>query len=160
MKKAFVLLAAMSLACFCFLEASAFSDPGKPDFSGVWKFNAQKSKLQTLVPESGVFRIDHKEPAFHLSRTFVNKGKEDTWGIDLTTDGKEVVQQGEEETVRARLTWEGNDLIFDSTIIRGNREASNVVRYHLSDDGKIFTATERFRGPRFKYDNLWVFDKE
>lgn len=160
MKKALVMLVGILLVCVCFSEVIGSSDQGKPDFSGVWKFNPQKSKLQIPAPASGVFRIDHKEPAFHLSRTFMSDGKEDTWGIDLTTDGKEVVQQGKAETVRARLTWDGNDLVFDSKIILKDREASNVVRYHLSEDGKTFTATEIFRGPRLKYDNVWVFDKQ
>jgi hypothetical protein len=28
------------------------------------------------------------------------------------------------------------------------------------ESGLTFTATESFRGPRFKYDNVWVFDKD
>jgi hypothetical protein len=85
--------------------------------------------------------------------------KSDDWKIDLTTDGKEVVQEGKDETVRARLYWEGNDLIFDSKIILKDREASNVVKYHLSEDGKTLIATEHFRGPILKYGNVWVFEK-
>jgi hypothetical protein len=160
MKKGLLLLMGILSACLCFSDAGGYLDQKKPDFSGAWKFNPQKSKLQIPAPGSGVFHIDHKEPAFHLSRTFMSNGKEDTWGIDLTTDGKEVVQQGKGETVRARLSWDGNDLVFDSKIILKDREATNVVRYHLSEDGQTFTATESFRGPRLKYDNIWVFDKE
>jgi hypothetical protein len=55
---------------------------------------------------------------------------------------------------------EGNELVFDSRIVLQDREATNLVRYSLSADGKTFTATERFRGPVVKYDNIWVFDKE
>ncbi len=160
MEKALLLLTGILSACLCFSDVSGTLDQKKPDFTGVWKLNSEKSKLQIPAPSSGVFRIDHKEPAFHLSRTFMSNGKEDTWGIDLTTDGKEVVQQGTGETVRARLSWDGNDLVFDSKIILKDREASNIVKYHLSEDGKTFTATESFRGPRLKYDNVWVFDKE
>jgi len=132
----------------------------KPNFSGTWNFNPEKSKLQIPAPTSSTFRIDHREPEFHLSRTHVFEGKSDTWGVDLTTDGKEVIQESDGQTIHICLTWEGNDLIFDSKIVMKDREATNVVRYHLSEDGKIFTATERFRGPLLKYDNVWVFDKE
>ena len=134
-------------------------DAAKSNFSGVWNLALQKSKLQIPAPDSGVFNIDHKEPSFHLSRTFLKGGESDTWSIDLTTDGKEVVQAGQTETFRGRLRWEGNDLILDSTITIKDRTATNVVRYHLSDDGLTLTATESFRGPRLKYDNVWVFDK-
>jgi hypothetical protein len=134
--------------------------PGHPDFTGTWIFNAAQSKLQIPVPDSGVFRIDHKEPVFRLSRTFVQKGKEDTWGIDLTTGGKDVVQKSASDTTSGHLTWDGRDLVFDSTISIGTRKASNIVRYELSEDGKILTAVEKFRGPVVKYDNVWVFDKQ
>ena len=134
-------------------------DAAKSNFSGVWNLALQKSKLQIPAPDSGVFNIDHKEPLFHLSRTFLKGGQSDTWSIDLTTDGKEVVQEEKTETFRGRLRWEGNDLVLDSTITIKNRTATNVVRYHLSDDGLTLTATESFRGPRLKYDNVWVFDK-
>ena len=132
---------------------------GKPDFSGTWIFVPAKSKMQIPVPTSAIFRVDHREPIFKISRTLVQGEKSDDWKIDLTTDGKEVVQRGNNETVRGRLYWEGNDLIFDSKIILKDREASNVVRYHLSEVGKTLTATERFRGPILKYDNVWVFEK-
>lgn len=129
------------------------------DFSGVWKFNPEKSRLQVPVPSASTFVIDHKEPHFHLTRTHVYDGKPDTWSIDLTTDGKEVVQQDGEQTLHVRLYWEGNHLIFDSKIMLKNKEATNIVRYQLSEDGKAFTAVESFRGPRLKYDNIWVFDR-
>jgi hypothetical protein len=135
-------------------------DAAKPNFSGVWNLDLQKSKLQTPAPDSGVFNIDHKEPSFHLSRTFMQGGQSDTWSIDQTTDGKEVIQEEQTETFRGRLKWDGTDLILDSTISIKGRTATNVVRYHLSEDGRTFTATESFRGPRLKYDNIWVFDKE
>jgi len=43
----------------------------KPDFSGDWVFNAEKSKLQIQVKlESATFTIDHKEPDFRFSLVF------------------------------------------------------------------------------------------
>jgi hypothetical protein len=151
------------LCLVSFLGFTGFAlaqQPQKPDFSGTWKFNAEKSKLQIPAPSSSTFMVDHKEPKFHLTRTHVYDGKPDTWSIDLTTDGKEVVQQEADRTLHARLYWEGNELVFDSKIVLKDREATNVVKYQLSLDGKTFTASESFRGPRLKYDNIWVFDKE
>jgi hypothetical protein len=139
----------------------AWVPPGKSiDFSGVWKFNPEKSRLQIPAPSASTFVVDHKEPRFHLTRTHVYDGKPDTWSIDLTTDGKEVIQQEGDQTLHVRLYWEGNQLIFDSKIILKDREATNIVRYQLSEDGKTFTATESFRGPRLTYDNVWVFDRQ
>ena len=152
----FVVLAAAALAA----GALASQEARKPDFSGTWVFNTAKSTMQIPAPDSGVFSIDHKEPVFKLSRTLVKGGKSDAWGIDLTTDGREVVQKGETETTSGRLTWEGNELVFDSTIALKDRKASNIVRYSLSADGSVLTAVEKFRGPVVKYDNIWVFDRK
>lgn len=153
------IIAAIALAAALILVVGAGQNAARPNFSGVWNLDLQKSKLQIPAPDSGVFNIGHKEPSFHLSRTFIKGGENDTWSIDLTTDGKEVVQAGQTEIFRGRLRWEGNDLILDSTISVKDRTATNVVRYHLSDDGQVLTATENFKGPRLKYENTWVFDK-
>jgi len=143
-----------------FLAFSWGQESQRPNFSGVWKFNPAKSKLQIPSPTASVFRIDHKEPDFDLSRTHTYGEKSDTWGIHLTTDGKEVIKEEEGRKILVRLFWEGNDLVFDSRNVLQDREATNLVRYTLSEDGRVFTATERFRGPMVRYDNIWVFDKE
>lgn len=149
----------LALALLAPIASSAPPEATKPDFSGEWTLNREKSRLQTPMPDSTLFLIEHREPAFRLTRTHVVKGKADTFSIDLTTDGKEVVKQTPEETLHSRAYWEGRKLVFDSRIVRGSREATNVVRYSLSDDGRVFTAEETFRGPKVKYDNVWVFDR-
>ncbi len=132
----------------------------KPNFSGVWKFNPDKSSLQIPPPTSSIFQVMHQEPYFNIIRTHQYVEKSDTWEINLTTDGKEFVQEKNGEKLVGRLYWEGNTLVFDTKISIKNREASNIVRYELSEDGKTLTASERFRGPAVKYDNVWVFEKD
>jgi hypothetical protein len=132
----------------------------KPNFSGVWKYNPSKSNLQIPPPTSSTLEIEHNEPDFILTRTHYYEEVSDTWGIHLTTDGKEVIQEEGEEKLVVHLYWEGNQLVFDSKIYIRNREASNIVKYALSEDGNTLIATEHFCGPVIKYDNVWVFDKE
>ncbi len=134
----------------------------KPDFSGDWVFNAEKSKLQIQVKlESATFTIDHKEPDFRFSRLFVIDGKDDAYSYKLTTDGKEKVEEQPNRTNTSRLYWDGDVLVFDVRIVlKDGREATNVVRYSLRDGGRTFVAEEKFRGPVLKYDNLWVADRK
>jgi len=143
----------------CTAATSMATDVSRPDLSGVWRYVPEKSKLQIPPPESAVFRIDHREPLLKLLCTLVTENGDDTWGIRLRTDGKEVVQEGDGETLRVLLYWDGNDLVFDYVIMLKDRQATNVVRYHLSEDGKTCRATESFRGPIVKYDNIWVLTK-
>ena len=62
--------------------------------------------------------------------------------------------------IHASLRWEGETLLFDSTLEREGEQATNIVRYQLSDDGQMFIAEERFRGREHSYENTWVFDKQ
>jgi hypothetical protein len=132
----------------------------KPNFSGSWVVNLEKSKLEIKVElESATFTIDHKEPNFRFSRVFVIGGKDNALAWALTTDGKEAVTVDDGRTDHSRLYWDGDVLVFEvRMVLKDGREATNVVRYSLRDGGRTFVAEEKFRGPVLKYDNLWVAD--
>jgi len=134
----------------------------KPNFSGSWVVNAEKSKLEIKFElQSATFAIDHNEPDFRFSRVFVISGKDNALAWALTTDGKEVVTVEDGRTDYSRLYWDGDVLVFDVRIVlKDGREATNVVRYSLRDGGRTFVAEEKFRGPVLKYDNLWVADRK
>ncbi len=134
----------------------------KPDLTGTWVLNLEKSRLQIEDKiESGTFRIEHKEPVFRFSRVFVVDGKEDALSYDLTTDGKEKIENGPGRTTTSRLYWDGDVLVLDERIVlKDGRQATNVVRYSLQDGGRTLVAEEKFRGPLRKHDNLWVADRK
>ena len=131
----------------------------KPNFSGTWKFNPEKSQLQIPPPDFSTFLFRHDEPDFFLTRTLVMAGVEDTFSIHLRTDGKTVETQHRGMDIKAQLRWEENTLIFDSVILRDDDEATNVVRYRLEDDGKTFIAEEKFTSAEINYKNIWVLEK-
>lgn len=133
----------------------------KPNYTGTWRANFAKSKLEIQAPESTVFVIEHHEPHFRLSRTHTFQGKSDTWGIALTTDGKEVVREEENRRLHCRLEWEGNSLVFTVRIqMRDGEEVTDHVKYVMAADGKSFTAYESYRGQTSKADNVWVLEKQ
>lgn len=131
----------------------------KPDFTGTWAFNAAMSRLQIPAPESSEFAIEHRDPHFRLTRTLVMQGHRDTFSIDLMTDGSPFrLAHPRGYEIQGRAYWDGSVLAFDSTIEQGDEQATNAVRYHLSDDGRSLTAEERFRSRDLSYDNVWVLD--
>ena len=132
----------------------------KPDFTGTWKFNPDKSSLQIPAPESTTFVIEHRDPRFHLERTHVFGGNSDTFSIDLMTNAEAVVHAHAGFEIHASLQWEEETLIFDSKLEREGELATNIVRYSLSDDGQSFIAVEQFCGKEYSYENAWVFDKQ
>jgi uncharacterized SAM-dependent methyltransferase len=64
--------------------------------------NRELSRLQTPMPDSTLFTVEHREPNFRPSRTHVAKGKADELSIALTTDGTEVVSHGSGKTTHRR----------------------------------------------------------
>ena len=117
-----------------FILTTIASGEEKPNFSGVWKVNKEKCRLQLRIKlenlTKGEFTIKHNEPNFHFSRTFVVKGMgSNTYSYDLTTDGKEAVKKEDDSTIYSRLYWDNNALILDSRIVTKDGEATNWVRY-------------------------------
>jgi hypothetical protein len=135
---------------------------GKPDLSGTWALNLEKCQLQFPANlDGGTITIEHKDPAFRFSRTFVIGGKEDSLSYELTTDGREKIVTGPGRTTTSRLYWDGDVLVLDEKIVLADgRAATNVVRYSLIDGGRTLVTDEKFRGPFHKHDNLWVADRK
>ncbi len=139
----------------------AVQKAAKPDFSGTWKLNLAKSKLEIPPPDSSTFQIAHKEPAFHLQRTHVFQGTPHNLALELTTDGREVIHRvASGREVHIRLLWQGDRLVFDSFWFEAGAKTTNVVTYSLSGDAKVFTADQRVSGPKDRRHNLWVFDRQ
>ena len=64
----------------------------KPDFSGDWILNKDKSNLQLKILkklERAVATIEHKDPDFKLSRVFTIDGQDNSLKLELKTDGIE-----------------------------------------------------------------------
>ncbi|HVP90767.1 MAG TPA: hypothetical protein VMS75_06060 [Terriglobales bacterium] len=153
------LLGAAALVAAVLMVAAA---PAKPDFSGVWVVNVQKSQLAAWARfDSTTITIEHKEPKFRFHRVSVKAGKTDEVSWELTTDGVEKVEKEGGGASHSWLTWDGEVLVyFSHKVLPNGREARDIVRYTLRDGGKTFVAEEKFRGPLVKYDNLWVADKK
>lgn len=131
----------------------------KPDFSGTWRFNPGRSRLEISPPEETTITIVHNEPAFRMVRTHVMQGRTDTFTMEVTTDGKDVLLARDRMTIHARVYWEGLILVFDSTLEMEGTNVMNVVRYQLEPGGTTLIARESLRGERRSYDNVWFLDK-
>jgi hypothetical protein len=133
----------------------------KPDFSGEWMLNRTTSSLQgeTAAVESGVIRIQHREPAFTFQRTFVvNKQTVDA-SYEIQTDGREVATAGRGLTSRSRLEWQGTSLLLTALITGPRGEVSNIVRYELLDGGRVLRAIEDLGGAAPVHHNVWIYDR-
>jgi len=107
----------------------------QPNFTGSWKLNREKSKLQIPQPTSSIFEIEHSEPKFCLTRTLVYGEQSNTITLDLTIDGEEHLHEIGGITARIRLHWDGDTLVGHMQVAAKDDEGTNVVRYSLENGG-------------------------
>ena len=135
----------------------------KPNFSGEWVLNRQESTLPPPVAsvESGVVRIEHREPAFTFHRSYVIGGASRAAQFARETDGRELTEPGAVQgvTTTSMLRWDGPALVLAMRIKGPGFEATNDVRYELVSDGRRLRATEQGRSPQGNHDAVWIYDR-
>ena len=133
----------------------------KPDFSGEWILNRQASTLSPGADgvQSGVWRIEHREPTFRHKAAFVTKSNPIEYEYELVSDGREVVGTQQGARTVSSLRWEGNALVVTWRTQRSDGEMEISFRYELLDAGRRLRATERVRGTDHDQDNVWIFER-
>jgi len=128
-------LAALMIAAIVCVCASIASAQTKPDFSGTWKLNREKSKFARGGPDGLLIKIDHKEPAFSENWTVSTPDGERSFQAKYTTDGKETEQEVMGRMAKTSAKWEG-----DALVIEFKSEGGFFKRkITLSADGKTIT---------------------
>lgn len=133
----------------------------RPDFSGEWILNRQASTLSPGADavQSAVWRIEHREPTFRHTASFVTESNPIQWEYELLSDGREVVSTEQGATTVSSLTWDGNALVVTWRTQRSDGEMKISFRYELLDAGRRLRAMEQVRGTDHDQDNVWVFER-
>lgn len=150
------------VATVFFLGASlSTSGQSKPDFSGEWILNRPASRLSpgAEAVQSGVVRIEHREPEFRYKATLVSEGKPFEYAYELLTDGREVTGTQLGRATVSSLRWDGDALVFTGRVQGANAETNVSFRYELLDGGRRLRGVEQVRGSGRDQDNVWIFDK-
>ena len=149
----------MSVVFLALVSPSMANGQPRPDFSGEWTLDRSASSLQgdMAAVEGGVLRIQHREPSFEFSRTFIIKTQPIETSFDIQTDGREIARSDRGLTSRSRLEWQGNSLLLTVLIDAPRGIVSNVVRYELLDDGRSLRAVEDVGGAAPTHHNVWMF---
>jgi hypothetical protein len=133
----------------------------KPDFSGEWVLNRQASTLSPGADavQSGVVRIEHREPTFRYEAAFVSQGGPLQYKYELLSDGRETVSTQQGITTVSSLRWEGEALVAAWHIQRPDGEMKISFRHELIDAGRRLRAVEQLRGSGRDQDNVWMFER-
>ncbi len=137
----------------------------KPNLSGTWIFDAQKSALKVPGPAAMTLQIDQKDPHFSFARTEKYGDQSFGWKLEADADSpKEVVATAPDGvTTSSKVYWQGNALILDQKITASDgTKVNDVVTYTLEDNFTTLQAVERQTavGGKGATVNKWVYDKK
>lgn len=80
--------------------------PSKPDFSGTWQMDLQRTRLGKIPPpKSLVIQIEHHEPQIRILTITTTETGETRETLELSTDGKQHNCSVNEQTCTASARW-------------------------------------------------------
>ena|SRR5450631_883282 len=141
----------------CLVATRVSAQQAKPNLTGTWKLNLNKSKLAPRHgPGGDSYIIKHSEPRLEIDHMF--SGRSEIYSY--VTDGKERVasrSQQDGET-RAKTYWDGDTLVIEK------HQAGSfwVSRYTLSQDAKSLTVTHAVDKSSFgnAFDESLTYEKQ
>jgi hypothetical protein len=134
---------------------------GKPNFSGVWKLNVDKSDFGPLPsPESETDTIEHNDPNLKLTVAQVGgQGKLD-YTLDVAINGKEETHKMGPRDVKTTSQWEGNSLSVLVKLMFQDAEVMIKSLYTLAPGGKIVNVSAHLSSAMGEADQKMVFEKQ
>ncbi|HVO99074.1 MAG TPA: hypothetical protein VMT15_13445 [Bryobacteraceae bacterium] len=133
----------------------------KPDFSGTWKLDADKSVFGPMPPPNTlVSKIKHNDPDLVVETTQDGAQGEQTSTAKYSTDGKETTNMVQGNEVKSKATWDGKVLVVNSNLDAGGAQVKFVAKFSLSDDGKTLTQALMISAPQGDFDMTFVLSKQ
>lgn len=151
MSTLFVIAAAASLAMAA----------DKPDFSGSWKMDPDKSTFGPIPPPTSMSsKIDHKDPDLSIETTQSGAQGDQTNTFKYSTDGKETTNSLMGNDMKSKAAWDGKVLVITSSGNFGGADVKVTNKYSLSDDGKTLTNIVSISAPQGDFDLTYVLLKQ
>ena len=129
----------------------------KPNLSGTWKMNRDKSKFERGGPSNISIKFDQQESSLKEALTLTNDGGDRTLNLNYTLDGKESVQSLDGQEVKASAKWEGTTLIIQ---FRNDEGFSFTRKVTMSADGKTMTMNVRQTNQNGEVNDVVLLEKQ
>jgi hypothetical protein len=137
------------------------SASARPNFSGTWKLNTQKSDFGPIPgPDSETDVIEHNDPNIKLAVDRSGPQGNQKFDLDMAIDGKEQTHKLGDQEVKTTSQWEGNALVVLTKLMFQDNEILIKSAYTLAPDGKTVNVNSHFSSPMGEADQKLVFDKQ
>ena len=115
----------------------------RPDFTGNWKVNYERSVLRVPPPKNVLVKIEHREPSLIQKMLFTDAEGNDQQMTFKYETGAETANSVNGAAARTRTWWEGLELVIETRMKLADRELHFKDCWSLSDDGRILTMAHR-----------------
>ncbi len=150
--------AAAVAALFALLQVQA---QAKPNFSGSWKLNVNKSDFGPMpAPDSRSDTITQADPEIKDSFTQSGQMGEITADVKYLTDGTETTNTLRGNEIKSVAKWEGDELVVASKTSFNGAGVTFNDRWTLSADGKTLTIQRHAISPMGEADQKIVLEKQ
>jgi hypothetical protein len=143
-----------------FAAVSLFGQ-SKPDLSGTWKLNLQKSDFGPLPPPES--RIDViVQTASRIEDKVTQKAANGPRDMTMvySTDGSETTNKFLGQDVKSTGKWEGDGFTIQSKLTYQEQEVTIDAKWTAGADGKSLTEQVHFTSPQGEADQTLMFDRD
>lgn len=133
----------------------------RPNFTGKWKLNLEKSDFGPLpAPESRTDTITQQD--ISIKDAFTSKGPDGDQSGELsyTTDGKESLNKFRGNDMKGTANWDGASLVVENKLTFDGNDIAVKTHWDLSADGKVLITMAHIESPMGEIDQKLVFDKQ
>jgi len=132
----------------------------KPNFSGSWKLDVEKSDFGPMPkPERIDYVLTHKDPELTVKSTAMTQAGEISNEVKFLTDGTEFTNDLHGQQIKGTAKWEGATLVVTQKATMQGTEIVVVTRWTLADDGKSITQEVSISTPQGELKQKAVLDK-
>lgn len=150
------LISACCSLCFAVGAANA-----KPNFSGEWKANLDKSDLGPMPPpKSIVAKIKHADPDMTVSTTQATEQGDRSYEAAYNTDGKETSNKLGPMDAKSTAGWEGDTLVVKTKLDANGTEIAMTEKWTLAENGKTLKRAGHINSPQGEFDIVYVFERQ
>ncbi len=154
MIRRFIAICLMAFLCALIVRAET-----KPDFSGTWKQNMDKSPTKSSRLKSYVNKIELQDTNLKVTTTTLGD-RENTYTRTYTIGKEEKSQDREGDQFATSVKWEGNTLVFETVEKERDATLTSKEVWTLSEDGKTLTKSIHRSGPRGESTQGYVLEKQ
>jgi len=127
----------------------------RPNLTGTWKLNTEKSDTGGQNVQDLIVKIEHKDPMFRYTAAGSAEGNNFEESAELSIGGKETTASN---GLLVSARWEGNVMV--ATFHSADDSFSGIARHSLSEDGKTITRDAVIKTPEGENKQHMILEKQ